>query len=860
MPPDSLAPPGWDEAQPATSSTPPGWDNAIPIGATPGKMAQRFEEKPRSNWETAGRLVENVANVIPSFAKTFLLDPPVATYKGLNHSADAFYGTPVTPTTIGDMYRLFGKVGSKSAEFAAKAFPPPLGTAVESAGKALSSGTSKMGTGADVAAHLGDSLKYGMPEGFVDVSDPEGKLSPKEREGRKREIVAELLADAALSQTPIPYLNRFRRYGQAALGYAGGRAAEFGMNQLNQEQGLAPDVPFEEDIKHRLATEPLNAVISLLGIPLATGTAKHGVSQFRHAAGKVRDSADSLSRPSSLLSGAITRSANDAAVRPDFFGEVDPDGFRNTTLDKAIETDLPELYEQLRLSGGSPLADLAKHNEVLRRKAGKDIDTIYERLPKNTSVTVGDVLSPGTERSLKGKIDSEQVPLRTVYDNEMIRIANERLDGVVTYYTGTGRNRKRHRAREGARFAELFNTDTHVRNKSRKGQTMSRSERQELDRYIRKIESLPLSPQELRNLESQFNERAKYKNQITDAAGADSVKANATFANNARQIKYNLVKQHLPDEVDAFRKANRRYAISNRVGELVEKRAMEAATTGRAVRTPYIETRKGEVPRTVRAAQIFGEDFVHDPEARIRAAVPPNSPLALEQVRMPLLRRGAAGVQRVASVVEPGVALLNSPAGMAMLAAARTENAMEPHPARSLGEWLGNEMFDAKEGLKGAYQSWAAPVAPPPPVMPGQPLPRDVSVLREHKEMVAQALLASGKVPPEAIDDVVTALTNPNDDFAQMAMAEFSKQVPQLFAPAEYASEMNGKLHDPVDKDDFEKKLKRKMLNGEISTREYAQRRQAVNVDGSINAPVAPDSQSAIVKPPTGGGLNNVKY
>lgn len=141
---------------------------------------------------------------------------------------------------------------------------------------------------------------------------------------------------------------------------------------------------------------------------------------------------------------------------------------------------------------------------------------------------------------------------------------------------------------------------------------------------------------------------------------------------------------------------------------------------------------------------------------------------------------------------------------------------------------------------------------PAPPNFAEQPFRRDVSFVTQNRQAFIERVAMLGGGNPQLLKDVSTVLTNPNQNQKETALAQLAVNLPELFVTARYPSEMNGKLYDPVDKDEFEKEITTQKTNGQVDPIFWAKQVSALNVDGRIlqqeQPPMGP--QSPFSSPP----------
>lgn len=141
---------------------------------------------------------------------------------------------------------------------------------------------------------------------------------------------------------------------------------------------------------------------------------------------------------------------------------------------------------------------------------------------------------------------------------------------------------------------------------------------------------------------------------------------------------------------------------------------------------------------------------------------------------------------------------------------------------------------------------------PAPPNFAEQPFRRDVSFVTQNRQAFIERVANLSGGNPQLLKDVSTVLTNPNQNQKETALAQLAVNLPELFVTARYPSEMNGKLYDPVDKDEFEKEITTQKTNGQVDPIFWAKQVSALNVDGRIlqqeQPPMGP--QSPFSSPP----------
>ncbi len=832
---------------------------ALPSGLTPVESwdspsasapAVRFPEA-TGPLESSGFLggMESLANYGKSFLDTAIINPARMVMNTPAAAGDIFYGEQPDPNVMDFVESL----------------PIP--------------GMSQVPDG---LKHFLTAWPRGLERAAVDIAN-EGK-PPEQRDATRRELWASSLGSLAALH---PAVRAMRPVAQAGISYLGGRSAELATDRFNQETGAKPKVPLGEWAEEKAWAEPLNALFSLGGAA-AFGHAAHKMTSGMATTGaRGKGVVGNILDRDSSLAAAIVRTPEEGMIRIGG-GERGVSGGRNQPLSEALRDDLPELKEALTSLGdaakqmpdgqGTLFDDVKIANDNIRAQVATQLDEFYGRVPPDRTITYGDLIAPLRDGG-GSLIGAQRKAAQSVYDDEITTAAQRVLttprpyrqimrdaDNRIVYERDANGDilRNRDGARiprretgvepESVRFIQAFNRlNTREGRRGSQAGGVSNADRRIVRDGLRRISEAPIDIATLRDYDTQFSTEAKYKTVETSATGAKSAEAYEELADNARRFKYQLMEEYLsPEEFQEFQRANRKYSVSRKVNELLEKRIAEVPARGRAVGVPPIAIRDSETGQKpgllVRSLATPG--LLTDPEAMIRLSAGRNQQRSLDPVVLPWVRRGYSGMERIGDATGPVARVLNDPVAIGAIAANRTSNSYDPHPLRQVGEWLGNQaadgmqniqrgvgmvgdMFSGGEPPQGAGMQPPVAQPPPPPLTAEDPMPRTVEGLQANPEAFLQRVMQkSGN--PEVVSMVAQVMESPNKKQREIALGELAKQLPDLFEPAEYPSMINGKISDPVDRDEYERDLEEQLRRGEIDSLVYQKRVKAVGIDGTI--------------------------
>lgn len=812
------------------------------------------------------------------------------------------------------------------------------------------------------ASKLLSALVDGTHESYLDARTDE--ISPQNRQeiaDKRRQLDFGLAGNAAATMIPggIP--------ARTAMSYVLGRGAD----------GIARATDKTDDPLFSPGDDTPTKVLKVIGDE-AANLAGAGITAGLHD--KVRrlpvklenrfaetaKYAEANTDPHVLVAKALTANRNEGEIRnagPEADFSVEG---KNIPFSEALRRYFPDINEFKTEGQYTPersvFNNLKDHIKTRVKEVGKRLkDTYEQKLPPQTNITYGDILAD-SRKATGAKISGETKPIRRVYSDEILPVAEIALSGAdlddfnrihldLTRGEGGATAAGRQRLLAGRFGPRLLNAQADLAR---------------YDALVAQIESTPITTADLRDRIGGFGRMSKY-NVNADAADQKAAAAYRDIDARARRLRDRFAKDNLSAEDYAqFKKDNAAYPVMLHAAELTDQQIKfesEGRNTGRPGTSAGIKERifspvKSRYPEAVDPTTILkqsrpygdlrdesspGLSGIGRVASLLRKATTPAvyatqpaiNPLvvgmsAMDQARyrtehdspekglLQSIYRGGAGAAGwlgdkfvsngwaeelptagAEALMQQSPIPPTSPTGnpnFKSLEAGNFDTPLDPQQQQGYEQWKATLpqrlQWTGDYDLQGFYkdngpvpfsgdmhmpdtykkpnhptfsnESQYAPMGnpgswngntfmpPAPPNFAEQPFRRDVSFVTQNRQAFIERVANLSGGNPQLLKDVSTVLTNPNQNQKETALAQLAVNLPELFVTARYPSEMNGKLYDPVDKDEFEKEITTQKTNGQVDPIFWAKQVSALNVDGRIlqqeQPPMGP--QSPFSSPP----------
>lgn len=373
-----------------------------------------------------------------------------------------------------------------------------------------------------------------------------------------------------------------------------------------------------------------------------------------------------------------------------------------------------------------------------------------------------------------------------------------------------------------------------------------------LNDLMEKVGDAPISPMDLRAMKTQYDKLGKWD--MSSAGGSSDAQANAMrkdayreMANSIRGTLEDVVAEHAPDQLQSYSTANRKMYLGAKMLPLAEKRLWQEAAQTRQFRdTPMIPRSKPTFPVIGSLANWLTDKMapqISSPQARMYAADPnPGNFGTGYSMASPLKLTGYAA-EGMEQAGKAGTTALNALDANPAIGGAGAAAAVSQNP---------NEQKPAgffEGSVLPALKKIGAAIVPEAKAEVSQAtalLPRDTEGMTPdalESFMLQTAQLPQAPIAQGLVKKLQSAMQAQDMDTIEKIHSDMARLFPDLFEPG---VGVNGKIFYPDEQLKYMSTLKQLHRMGQVDSIHLAKQRNAFNnpQDGRM-LPLKPAATSA---------------